>query len=342
MKIQQVTILLVTALVLAGCSERTPDRVEAREESAVPVSAVRVQRQDLSRSAELAAEFRPFQEVDVHAKVAGYLKKIYVDVGDRVSQGQLLGLLEIPEYGEELAQASASEKRSELDVIRGSSEVTRAQAALDIQKLSYERLLAVSKTRPNLIAQQEIDNAAARFREAEAQLATARLHSRDGAAGEGQQPPASAREHDDELSANHRSVQRGRHEAIRRHRRHDSGGNRLTNAGDADRSDLADRYAAADISRARIAVSRIRVGSPVEVRVDSLQRVFQGKVTRFSGRLDSTTRTMETEVDVPNRGGIILPGMYGYARWCWTNPPTRSRFRCRRFRDTTRSPRFWW
>ena len=60
-------------------------------------------------------------------------------------------------------------------------------------------------------------------------------------------------------------------------------------------------------------ISRVKLGSPVEVRVDSLQRVFQGKVARFTGRLETATRTMDTEVDIPNPGGAILPGMYGYA-----------------------------
>ena len=54
-------------------------------------------------------------------------------------------------------------------------------------------------------------------------------------------------------------------------------------------------------------VARIRNGSPVEVRVDSLQRVFQGKIARFAGQLNSATRTMETEVDLPNPSGVILP-----------------------------------
>jgi RND family efflux transporter MFP subunit len=60
-------------------------------------------------------------------------------------------------------------------------------------------------------------------------------------------------------------------------------------------------------------VPKIKVGDAVEVRVDTLGRVFQGKVARFSGRLDSGTRTMQTEVDIPNENGVIKPGMYGYA-----------------------------
>lgn len=314
MKRYELRFAVLTAVCLTGCSDSVPARVEAREEASIPVAAVRVQRQDLSRSAELAAEFRPFQEVDVHAKVAGYLKKIYVDVGDRVTQGQLLGLLEIPEYGEELAQASASEKRSELDVIRGSSEVTRAQSALDLQKLSYERLLSVSKARPNLIAQQEIDTAAARFREAEAQLATAKA----ALAATEQQVKVStaARSRVNTMMSYLRITAPFSGTVTKRYA--DNGA--MIQAGTASQTQAMPivRISQTDTLRLTLPVpeslvARIRVRSPVEVRVDSLQRVFQGKVTRFSGRLDSATRTMETEVDIPNRGGIILPGMYGYA-----------------------------
>jgi RND family efflux transporter MFP subunit len=61
-------------------------------------------------------------------------------------------------------------------------------------------------------------------------------------------------------------------------------------------------------------VARITVGAPVEVRVDSLRRVFQGRVSRFSDKLESSTRTMETEVDIANAENAIKPGMFGYAR----------------------------
>ena len=57
-------------------------------------------------------------------------------------------------------------------------------------------------------------------------------------------------------------------------------------------------------------VPTIRVGQPVEVQVKSLGRSFEGRVARFAGKVDPSTRTMITEVDVPNPTGVILPGMY--------------------------------
>ena len=106
-KRQAICFGIIALTALAGCSRTVPDHVQAAEEHAPRprVTAVRVERRDLSRSTELAAEFRPFQEVDVHAKVAGYLKSIAVDVGDRVTAGQVIAILEVPEYAEEMAQA---------------------------------------------------------------------------------------------------------------------------------------------------------------------------------------------------------------------------------------------
>jgi RND family efflux transporter MFP subunit len=57
-------------------------------------------------------------------------------------------------------------------------------------------------------------------------------------------------------------------------------------------------------------VPTIRVGQPVDVRVKSLNRSFEGRVARFASRLDTATRTMVTEVDVSNPSGVLMPGMY--------------------------------
>jgi RND family efflux transporter MFP subunit len=311
--------LLLAALALfgAGCSQKEggqprPSAVQAG--SAPRVAVVRAEKRSLSSNIELAAEFRPYQEVDVHAKVAGYLKSISVDVGDSVTQGRVLGVLEVPEFDNELLHASALEKRSELDVIRARSEITRAQSALNINKLSYDRLLAVSAARPKLIAQQEIDTAAARFHEAEAQLATAR---------------AAAASIEQQVKVNAASAARVKtmlgylqivapFSGVITKRYADTGA--MIQAGTASQSQAMPVVRIAQVDRLRLilpvpesVVPRIRLGSPIEVRVDSLQRVFQGKVARFTGQLSTSTRTMDTQVDIVNSEGAIRPGMYGYA-----------------------------
>jgi RND family efflux transporter MFP subunit len=308
------SIAAVSLALLGGCNRMTPVKAAVDEPALVRVSAVRVEKRDLARGAELAAEFRPYQEVDVHAKVAGYLKNITVDVGDRVAQGRVIGTLEVPEYAQEMAHASALEKRSELDVAKSRAEVLRAQSAFDLRKVSYERLMAASKARPKLIAQQELDNAAALYREAEAQLATAR---------------ATVASVEQQVQVNAASSARVRtmmsylqivapFSGVVTRRYADTGA--MIQAGTASQTQAMPVVRIAQIDRLRLVlpvpesiVSRVHIGSPVEVRVDSLQRVFQGRVSRFTGQLNSSTRTMNAEVDVDNRTGVILPGMYGYA-----------------------------
>jgi multidrug efflux pump subunit AcrA (membrane-fusion protein) len=94
----------------------------------VAVSVAPVLREDLAREWEMAAEFRPWQEIDVNSRIAGYVNTMPVEIGDVLRPGQLIAQLEVPELQQELAQAQAVRKRSELEVVRAESEVTRAES----------------------------------------------------------------------------------------------------------------------------------------------------------------------------------------------------------------------
>jgi multidrug resistance efflux pump len=87
----------------------------------------------------LTAEFKPFQEVDVMAKVSGYVKEIRVDVGDRVKEGDLLATLEVPEMADDLRKSQAGVRHSQSEVARAQDEIARAKSAHDIAHLSYNR-----------------------------------------------------------------------------------------------------------------------------------------------------------------------------------------------------------
>ena len=113
-----------------------------------PVAVARVDRQDLYNEVTIPAEFRPYLQVELHAKVSGYVEQINVDIGDRVKAGQLLAKLEIPELQSELDRAQSAAKRAEADYKDA--------------HLVYTRLQAVDKSNPNLVAQQELDAAEAR------------------------------------------------------------------------------------------------------------------------------------------------------------------------------------
>src|SRR6202044_3344151 len=139
-------MLVILSAFAGGCGD-----ARKADASDVPRAAVvKVQRKDLSSTLEIASEFLPFQEIDVYAKVSGYIQKLYVDWGTHVKQGQLLAVLEIPELEQQLTQDEAALRRSQQDQERAREELGRAQSAYDVAHVTYKRLADVQKTRPEL------------------------------------------------------------------------------------------------------------------------------------------------------------------------------------------------
>ncbi|HKF54481.1 MAG TPA: efflux RND transporter periplasmic adaptor subunit [Blastocatellia bacterium] len=310
------SVVIITALSAASCSQSSKASAgsERDDRGAVPVAVVKVTRQELSRYQSLMAEFRPYQEVDVHAKVAGYLKKIYVDVGDRVKQGQLLGMLEVPELNAEVDQATAAESSSQLQIARAESEVKQAEAAHEDAHITYARLAEVPKIKPNMIAQQEIDQALARDHEAEAKVAAA------------QAAVAVAREKLREAKANGERVKtllsytkiEAPFAGIVTKRYADTGA--MIPAGTSTSTQAMPVVRISEDATLRLVlpvpesiVPLIHAGAPVDVKVESLHRSFKGTVWRFTGKVDTATRTMETEIEVKNPQQTLKPGMYATA-----------------------------
>jgi RND family efflux transporter MFP subunit len=306
-------LLLLLVLALAGCSPERPVKAKSAPEGPPVVAVSKVARQHLSRSLELAADFRPFQEVEVHAKVAGYLKDIRVDVGDHVQAGQLLATVEVPELTDEATQAAAQFRHSQAEVTRAHDEIARAESGHAAGHASYERLAQVLKTRPNLVAQQEIDEAMARDRMGEAQVSAAK--STLAAAEQQVQVSQASQARLNTLLAYSRIT--APFAGVITHRYADTGA--MIQAGTASQTQAMPLVRLSQVDRLRLVlpvpesvVPRVRVGTPVEVRVPALNRTFQGRVARFAGRVQVATRTMDTEVDVPNPRGELTPGLYAY------------------------------
>jgi RND family efflux transporter MFP subunit len=247
----------------------------------------------------------------VMAKVACYIKHINLDVGDHVRQGQLLATLEIPEMGDDLKRADAATIRSRSEVARARDELQRAQSAHDIAHLSFERLSAVLKKKPGLIAQQEIDEAQSRDLVTEAQIAAAKSAL------------ASAEEQVNVNSADTGKVKTlmeytkvtAPFDGVITKRYADTGS--MIQAGTASQSQAMPVVKLSQNSLLRLilpvpesAVPTVRIGQQVEVRVSTLNRTFAGRVARYVDKLSLATRAMDTEVDVPNANGLLIPGMY--------------------------------
>lgn len=304
---------LASTVLLVSCSSDAA-KTEPDSAAAPTVAAAKVRRADLTRVLAVTAEFRPYQEIEVHAKVAGYVKRIYVDVGDHIKAGQLIAILEIPELQDEVQTAEASVSKSQEEIRRAQADLERAQSAHEVAHVAYSRLADVSKTRPGLVAQQEIDDALGRDRVAEAQVATAKASL---SAAEQQLRVAQADREKVRTLFAYAQI-KAPFAGVVTKRYADTGSMIQTGISSQTQSMPLVTLAQENLLRLVIpvpesAVSKIRSGSPVEVSVSTLGKKFQGKVARFADQVDMATRTMHTEVDVPNPTGELVPGMYANA-----------------------------
>src|ERR1700683_2372927 len=138
----------------AGCGDAR--RAEAEDAAHTPTApVVKVARRNLSNTLEIASEFEPLQEIEVYAKVSGYIKTLYVDWGTHVKKGQLLAELEIPELQQQLQQDEAGARPGDQGLSRAREELNRAQSAYTVAHLTYTRLPGGAKSRPALIAQED-------------------------------------------------------------------------------------------------------------------------------------------------------------------------------------------
>jgi RND family efflux transporter MFP subunit len=291
-----VTILIFWAEI---SKEAKVDNKTAIPEVTVPVA--KASRETLTKDISLYGEFRPYQEILVHAKVSGYVQSIGVDIGDHVQVGEPLAKLEIPELNDDLNRASAVLAKSQ-------EEVKRAEADYRDAHLAYQRLLEVAKSHPTMVAQQELDASKDKDAEMEGLLGSARENVHQAEA---------------ELGRIHTMMDYATISApfsgIITKRFADVGS--LIQAGTASDTQAMPLVELAEDSLLRLdfpvpesAVPEIHAGVPVEVTVDALHETFSAKISRYSGRIDVSTRKMETEVEVPNLDGRLTPGMYANVR----------------------------
>lgn len=282
----------------------------------VKVAAVAVvQRRPIENALTLSGEFRPYQQVDVHAKVAGYIKKIYVDVGDHIKAGQVLAILEVPELSAQVAGAKADIQRYQNAIRRSESEIRRAQSNHSAYHAAYTRLKQASDSRAGLIAEQELDDSQAKDQESEAQIESARA-----ALSESQSQMAAAQAELERLAAleaySHITAPFA---GVVTKRYADTGA--LIQAGTASSTQSMPVVQLAEWSRLRLvvpvpesAVAELGPSSAVQVRVSAVNRTFEGHVARFADSLNQETRTMHTEIDVENPDGTLKDGMYADAK----------------------------
>ncbi len=261
---------LVSPAVLTGCKESSADPPPAAAPP-VRVRATEPKRGPITRFVTLPGEIRPYQEATLYAKVAGYLKTINVDKGDQVKDGALLAEIEVPEL-----IAQRAKNKAEVEV-----------AAIDFKRLSESQ-----KKAPDLVVPQTVDDARGKLDVAKASL-------------EGT-----------ETLLNYARIVAPFAGVVTR--RFVDPGAFIPAATTGSTPQNAAIVTLTDFNRVRLQVavpeaeaSLVAVDEPVKLTVEGLPgRIFDGKITRFAYALDPASKTMLTEIELPNPKLELRPGMY--------------------------------
>jgi len=266
---------------------------------------------NLENNLVLSAEFRPFQEVDVMAKIAGYVRMINVDIGSHVGQNSVLATLEVPEIQDDLAKAKAGVAAAEANIATAQAGVQRVQAGANIAKLSFQRIQDVATRDKGLVPLQDIDVARSKQLEADAQLASANSSLK---AAQQRKVEAESEYSRAEAMVQYATIRAPFAGVVTK---------RYANTGSMIQAGISSQTQAMPVVRLAqnkvlrlslpvpvSAVADIHEGQTVDVNVTSTGRHLQGKIARYADAVQMATRTMDTEVDVPNPDGSLVPGMY--------------------------------
>src|SRR6059036_2820624 len=269
-----VVVSLAGLSALCGCGRSTAD---APPKPAPPVSVQVVQPKhgSITRNVTLPGEIKAYQQATLYAKVAGYLKTITVDKGDRVKEGDLIADIEVPEMLADLA---------------------RYKAEVEVAELDYKRLSESQKKLPDLVVPQTVDNAKGKLDVAKASLE--RTETLLGFA---------------KITAPFSGVITKRMVDPGAFIPAATSGSAAQNAAIVTLTDF--NKVRVQVAVPELESALITTGQPVKLIVDGLPgRSFEGKVTRFSYTLDEASKTMLAEIELPNPKLELRPGMYAIVK----------------------------
>ncbi len=282
--------IVVLALILGGVltlvarSRNAKALARETEQNAIPnVTVVHPLREKADEDLALPSTLQPFQESPIYARTNGYLLKWTRDIGSKIAKGELLARIDTPEIDQELMQARA----------------TRQQIAAQMQLAQTSAQRWQNLRTSDAVSQQEADTQVSGFEQAKANLAAAEANVRRL-----------------EQMESFKNVYAPFSGVLTR-RNVDVGA--LINAGAGGR----ELFVIAQVDPIRVFVnvpqayaSAIRVGMLADIELQEIPgKRFQGKVTRTAEAIDPGTRTLLTQVEVPNKGGQLLPGSYAQVRF---------------------------
>jgi RND family efflux transporter MFP subunit len=285
-----ILFFIVIALVVLGAvtlfQRRAQYQALAKETETLAIPTVAVVHAAVESTEEdlvLPGAMQAYVESPIYARTNGYLKKWYHDIGSRVRQGELLADIDTPEVDQQLSQSRA--------------DLNTAQANANLSKITATRYQELIKT--DGVSKQEVDNAVG---DLEAKVANVRSSE------------ANVRRLEDLESFKHVYAP---FSGVITRRNVDTG--TLINAGNGGVSQQLFVLAQTDPIRVYVSVPeayapsiRAGLGAFLELTQYPGQK-FEGKVVRTAESIDPGTRTLLTEVDVPNHTSALLPGGYSQA-----------------------------
>ncbi len=302
------------AAIVASCGKNESVHAGTEKQSSssrVEVGVTGVTRKYLTRNLTISSELIPFQEIDVYAKESGFVKQLLVDYGSHVSKGQLPAVLEIPELEANIQQDESAIKSLADQLKNAEHQLDRVEAQHKVLHLDFDRINSVAKSKPGLVAQQEVDDVQGRDLAAEAQVEGAK--SNVEAARSNWVASEAKLEHDKAIFAYTRITAPFAGVVTQRYANMGT----LVQAATTSSTQAMPlvKLSTEDLYRLVIPVPEayvgaIRIGNPVAVRLPALNQTFPGEIARFSFDVHQDTRTMHTEVDVPNPNGTLYPGLY--------------------------------
>ena len=279
-----VLLILIVAGVLTLISHVTHERALAKETERDVIPTVAIVHPTAEKPNEelvLPGSLQAFEESPIYARTSGYLVRWYKDIGSHVNEGELLATIDTPEVDQELNQTRAARQQ--------------IVAQLELAKISADRWENLRKS--DSVSAQEADQQTSGYKQAQANLASADANVRRLEQLEGFKKVYAP------------------FSGVLTKRNVDPGALINAGAGAAGR-ELFD-IARVDPLRVYISVPQaysayIKVGSTTTVTLQEFPgQKFSAKIARTAESIDPSTRTLLTEVDVPNKDGRLLPGSFG-------------------------------
>jgi RND family efflux transporter MFP subunit len=308
-------IALVLAVIVVGAffggylpyaKRKTELVAEAKSdsESAPLVNVTTVEKSSAKTELILPGNIQAITEAPVLARASGYIKSRAVDIGDHVKEGQLLAEIDAPELESQVRQAKASVDQASASLDQANANLNQGKTNEQLYKTTAERWdRLVAK---GAVSRQDNDNYQAQY---QAQIAN--VQALEKAVNAAKSSVAAAEANLARLTEMQGYVKvRAPFEGVITQRNIDVGA--LVNEG----STLLYRISQAGKLRIYVNVPQadaasVHVGQQAKIGITDLpNRVFQGTVARTADSLDAASRTLLAEVQVPNSGGLLKPGMY--------------------------------